>query len=80
MLKTQSLRQMDDKGVYSGYQNWTERAGRFRSIGDGQVDFNRIFAKLTQYGYDHWAVLEWNAVSKVLSKGQKKALIISIAT
>ena len=26
-------------GVYGGYQPWVERAGRFRSLGDGQVDF-----------------------------------------
>ena len=27
------------QGVYRGYQAWVERAGRFRSLGDGQVDF-----------------------------------------
>ncbi|WP_172292163.1 sugar phosphate isomerase/epimerase [Pseudoruegeria sp. HB172150] len=47
------------QGVYSGYQGWTERAGRFRSLGDGQVDFSGIFSKLCQYDYDSWAVLEW---------------------
>ncbi|WP_282073465.1 sugar phosphate isomerase/epimerase family protein, partial [Janibacter hoylei] len=26
-------------GVYGGYQGWQDRAGRFRSLGDGQVDF-----------------------------------------
>ena len=39
------------QGVYSGYQPWVNRAGRFRSLGDGQVDFAAIFSKLTQYGY-----------------------------
>ena len=62
------------QGVYSGYQNWTERAGRFRSIGDGQVDFNRIFAKLTQYGYDHWAVLEWECCIKSAEQGAKESV------
>jgi len=47
------------QGVYSGYQPWIDRAGRFRSLGDGQVDFNGIFSKLTQYDYPGWAVLEW---------------------
>ena len=40
------------QGVYGGYQPWIERAGRFRSLGDGQVDFAGIFSKLTQYGFD----------------------------
>ena len=52
------------QGVYSGYQSWTNRAGRFRSLGDGQVDFGGIFSKLTQYGYDFWAVLEWECCLK----------------
>lgn len=52
------------QGVYSGYQNWTERAGRFRSLGDGQVDFSAIFSKLAQYNYDSWAVLEWECCLK----------------
>ena len=36
------------QGVYGGYQSWINRAGRFRSLGDGQVDFKSIFSKLTQ--------------------------------
>ncbi|HET9802399.1 MAG TPA: sugar phosphate isomerase/epimerase, partial [Candidatus Acidoferrum sp.] len=40
------------QGVYSGYQGWVNRAGRFRSLGDGQVDFGGIFSKLAQYDYD----------------------------
>src|ERR1700737_2708846 len=47
------------QGVYGGYQPWIDRAGRFRSPGDGQVDFTGIFSKLTQYDFDGWAVLEW---------------------
>ena len=57
------------QGVYSGYQNWTNRAGRFRSLGDGQVDFGAIFSKLTQYGYDSWAVLEWECCIKSPEQG-----------
>ncbi|MBS9525834.1 sugar phosphate isomerase/epimerase [Litoribacter alkaliphilus] len=52
------------QGVYGGYQSWVDRAGRFRSLGDGQVDFNAIFSKLTQYGFDGWAVLEWECCLK----------------
>jgi sugar phosphate isomerase/epimerase len=52
------------QGVYSGYQGWVERAGRFRSPGDGQVDFGGVFSKLATYGYDGWAVLEWECCLK----------------
>lgn len=52
------------QGVYSGYKGWMERAGRFRSLGDGQVDFSGIFSKLAQYGYSSWAVLEWECCLK----------------
>jgi sugar phosphate isomerase/epimerase len=57
------------QGVYSGYASWTDRAGRFRSLGDGQVDFSGIFSKLTQYGYDSWAVLEWECCLKHPEQG-----------
>ena len=57
------------QGVYSGYQGWMERAGRFRSLGDGQVDFGGIFSKLAQYGYDSWAVLEWECCIKSAEQG-----------
>lgn len=52
------------QGVYGGYQNWVNRAGRFRSLGDGQVDFKSIFSKLSAYGYKGWAVLEWECAIK----------------
>jgi sugar phosphate isomerase/epimerase len=52
------------QGVYSGYQPWVKRAGRFRSLGDGQVDFGAIFSKLAAYDYDGWAVLEWECCLK----------------
>ncbi|NYZ16057.1 sugar phosphate isomerase/epimerase [Azospirillum sp. RWY-5-1] len=57
------------QGVYSGYQPWIDRAGRFRSLGDGQVDFSGIFSKLTQYGFDGWAVLEWECCMKHPEQG-----------
>ncbi|PLB46087.1 xylose isomerase-like protein [Aspergillus steynii IBT 23096] len=46
------------QGVYGGFGDWTQRAGRFRALGDGQVDFKGIFTRLTRYGYEGWAVLE----------------------
>jgi sugar phosphate isomerase/epimerase len=57
------------QGVYGGYQGWVERAGRFRSLGDGHVDFSAIFSKLTQYGFDGWAVLEWECAIKHPDQG-----------
>jgi sugar phosphate isomerase/epimerase len=56
-------------GVYGGFQPWIKRAGRFRSLGDGQVDFSAIFSKLTQYGFDGWAVLEWECCIKDSEQG-----------
>jgi len=57
------------QGVYGGYQGWVERAGRFRSLGDGQVDFAGIFSKLAQYDYEGWAVLEWECAIKHPEQG-----------
>lgn len=57
------------QGVYGGYQGWIQRAGRFRSLGDGQVDFASIFSKLSQYDYDSWAVLEWECAIKSAAQG-----------
>ncbi len=51
-------------GVYGGYQNWIDRPGRFRSLGDGQIDFKQIFTKMAQYDYPGWAVLEWECCIK----------------
>lgn len=56
-------------GVYGGYEDWVDRPGRFRSLGDGQVDFKSIFSKLTQYGFDGWAVLEWECCLKDSAQG-----------
>ena len=59
-------------GVYGGFQNWQDRPGRFRSLGDGQVDFKQIFSKLTQYGFDGWAVLEWECCLKHPEDGARE--------
>jgi len=60
------------QGVYSGYQPWINRAGRFRSLGDGQVDFAAVFSKMAQYGYDSWAVLEWECCLKHPEDGARE--------
>jgi len=59
-------------GVYGGYQEWIDRPGRFRSLGDGQIDFKRIFSKLAQYGYRGWAVLEWECCLKHPEDGARE--------
>ncbi len=56
-------------GVYGGYQPWAKRAGRFRSLGDGQIDFTRVFTLLAEAGYDGWAVLEWECCVKSPEQG-----------
>jgi sugar phosphate isomerase/epimerase len=57
------------QGVYGGYQGWVDRAGRFRSLGDGQVDFKSVFSKLAAYDYSGWAVLEWECAIKHPEQG-----------
>lgn len=52
------------QGTYGGYESWLERAGRFRSLGDGQVDFKGIFSRLAHYDFDGWAVIEWECAIK----------------
>ncbi|MFO7782159.1 MAG: sugar phosphate isomerase/epimerase family protein [Spirochaetia bacterium] len=59
-------------GVYGGYQDWNGRAGRFRSLGDGQVDFRRIFTLLTEYDYGGWAILEWECCVKSPEQGARE--------
>ncbi|POY34889.1 AP endonuclease [Solitalea longa] len=60
------------QGVYGGYQNWANRAGRFRSLGDGQVNFKAIFSKLAQYNFRGWAVMEWECALKHPQVGAKE--------
>lgn len=63
-VKDAEFRPTASQGVYSGYANWADRAGRFRSLGDGQVDFKQVFTRLTAAGYKSWAVLEWECCFK----------------
>ena len=60
------------QGVYGGFQNWADRAGRFRSLGDGQVDFAGIFSRLTKHGFDGWAVMEWECCIKDSEQGAEE--------
>jgi len=60
------------QGVYGGYQSWVDRAGRFRSLGDGQVDFGQVFSKLAALDYDGWAVVEWECALKHPEDGARE--------
>ncbi|MEM6699706.1 MAG: sugar phosphate isomerase/epimerase [Bacteroidota bacterium] len=59
-------------GVYGGYADWKDRPGRFRSLGDGQVDFKSIFTLLSKYDYDGWAVMEWECFIKSPEQGARE--------
>jgi len=63
-VKDAEFRPNGRAGVYGGYLDWVERPGRFRSLGDGQIDFKAIFSKLAQYDFPGWAVLEWECALK----------------
>lgn len=63
-VKDAEFRPSARSGVYGGYQGWKDRPGRFRSLGDGQVDFKQVFSRLTAGGYASWAVLEWECCYK----------------
>jgi len=63
-VKDAEYRSSARSGVYGGYQDWIDRPGRFRSLGDGQIDFSSIFSKMAQYDYPGWAVLEWECCLK----------------
>ena len=71
-VKDAELNPTGRQGVYGGFQSWVNRAGRFRSLGDGQVDFGGIFSKLTQYGFDGWAVVEWECCLKHPEDGARE--------
>jgi len=68
-VKDAEFRPNGRAGVYGGYQDWVDRPGRFRSLGDGQVDFRAIFTKLAQYDFAGWAVLEWECAIKHPEQG-----------
>ncbi len=63
-VKDAEYRSSGRSGVYGGYQDWIDRPGRFRSLGDGQIDFGQIFSKMAQYDYPGWAVMEWECCLK----------------
>jgi sugar phosphate isomerase/epimerase len=63
-VKDAEFRPNGRSGVYGGYQDWIDRPGRFRSLGDGQIDFHSIFSKMAQYDYPGWAVVEWECCLK----------------
>jgi len=63
-VKDAEFRPNGRSGAYGGYQSWVDRPGRFRSPGDGQIDFRAIFAKLTATDFDGWAVVEWECCLK----------------
>ncbi|CAH0178785.1 sugar phosphate isomerase/epimerase family protein [Stenotrophomonas lactitubi] len=71
-VKDAEFRPNGRQGIYGGYADWTERAGRFRSLGDGQVDFKSIFSKLAQYDYVGWATLEWECCLKDQEAGARE--------
>ena len=71
-VKDAEFRPSGRQGVYGGYQSWIARAGRFRSLGDGQVDFRGIFSKLAQYDFEGWAVLEWECCLKNSEQGARE--------
>ena len=71
-VKDAELNPTGRQGVYGGYQSWVDRAGRFRSLGDGHVDFSAIFSKFAQYDFDGWAVLEWECCLKHPEDGARE--------
>lgn len=71
-VKDAEFRPNGRSGVYGGYEGWVDRPGRFRSLGDGQIDFKQIFSKFAQYGYDGWAVLEWECALKHPEEGARE--------
>ncbi|WP_347261042.1 sugar phosphate isomerase/epimerase [Rudaea sp.] len=71
-VKDAEFRPSGRSGVYGGYQSWIDRPGRFRSLGDGQVDFKAIFSKFAQYDYPGWAVVEWECALKHPEDGARE--------
>ena len=71
-VKDAELNPTGRQGVYSGYASWVNRAGRFRSPGDGQVDFGAVFSKLAAYDFDGWAVVEWECALKHPEDGARE--------
>jgi len=74
-VKDAEFRPSGRSGVYGGYQDWIDRPGRFRSLGDGQIDFRSIFSKMAQYDYPGWAVLEWECCIKHPEAGASEGAV-----
>ncbi len=74
-VKDAEFKPSGKQGVYGGFQPWLQRAGRFRSLGDGQVDFKGIFSKLAGYDYSGWAVLEWECCLKHPEDGAREGAV-----
>jgi len=74
-VKDAEFRPTGRQGVYGGYQPG-KSSGRFRSPGDGQVDFSAIFSKLTQYEFPGWAVLEWECCIKSSEQGAAEGALL----
>ncbi|WP_298526463.1 sugar phosphate isomerase/epimerase [uncultured Christiangramia sp.] len=71
-VKDAEFKPTGKKGMFGGYGDWKDRAGRYRHPGDGQVDFKNAFSKLTEYGCDVWAVLEWECCIKSPEQGARE--------
>jgi sugar phosphate isomerase/epimerase len=71
-VKDAEFRPDGRRGAYGGFAPWVERAGRFRSLGDGQIDFKAIFSRLAQYDFPGWAVLEWECALKDNQQGARE--------
>lgn len=71
-VKDAEFRPNGKSGIYGGYQGWVDRPGRFRSLGDGQIDFGGIFSKLSGYDFDGWAVVEWECALKHPEDGARE--------
>jgi sugar phosphate isomerase/epimerase len=71
-VKDAELKPDGKSGVYGGFQDWLQRPGRFRSLGDGQIDFKGIFSKFAGHDFDGWAVLEWECCLKHQEVGARE--------
>jgi len=71
-VKDAEFRPNGRAGVYGSYSGWADRPGRFRSLGDGDVDFGAIFTQLSVHNYDSWAVLEWECAIKNREDGARE--------
>lgn len=63
-VKDAEYRRDGRSGVYGGYLPWLKRPGRFRSLGDGQIDFTAVFSKFAEYDFPGWAIVEWECALK----------------